>query len=49
MSKGLVPGDELNKRGILHKNSIAKNKGLWDWYPIHTHTFIRHFTGSESS
>ena len=49
MSNGLVPGDKHSQRGILHNNSITKNKALWDWYPIRTDTFKRHFTGSESS
>ena len=49
MSEGLFPGNKHTERGILHKNSIAKNKGLWDWIPIHTDAFKRHLTGSESS
>ena len=42
--EAFVPGNQITEQSILNKYPVAKDKGLWNWIPVHTDSFERDVT-----
>ena len=43
-NEAFVPGNQITEQSILNKHPVAKDKGLWNWSPVHTDGFERDVT-----
>ena len=49
LDEAFAPDNQLSEGSICNQHHVSENKGLWHWVPVHTDTFERHVTSSQSS